>query len=104
MPGLPVNNCWLREVSCRKVEATVYWPSTITMRDTNFGAETAAQRPGAVLDLAAFAAPTELRLVRNPALENLPEGIRIDCLCQPGRSGARAGPAVGLFARRITLA
>ena len=62
MPGGPVNNCWLREVSCREVAAAVFWPSTIAMRKTDFGAETAAMRPGRC-----WISPFEASIARAPA-------------------------------------
>ena len=58
---------------------------------------------GAVVDLAVFAAPAELGAVRDLALEDLAEGIRIDRTREPERLRALAGPAAGLFVGRVVL-
>ena len=59
--------------------------------------------PGTVLDPAVLAAPAELRPVRNLALEDLAEGVRVDRAREPEGLGALARPATGLAVRRVIL-
>ena len=58
---------------------------------------------GAVPDLPVRPPAAELRPVRDPALEDPPEDIRIDRTREPERLGALAGPAAGLAVCRVVL-